>query len=249
MRSKRLFHNKFLYFQHAPPYTNLDEISPEKMVKPPFTGAPKHMCSVYYYWWAFLRESEDYIACCANDGVGPLSKLYDAFGDVRNSDFMAWWCDGGRDLFAEPGSVVEFLPDLPASHDNKNRVLVSIDLATDIDRIVSELRERLRDARAVRSDASSNNGSRAKYQVTGVPRLSALEWQLRVYRLRARYDQVTKVQIARQIGLLKENEIDIKARANSVSAQVSEYYSNAKRLMANITKGRFPDYSEDDLFS
>lgn len=249
MRIKRLFNNDYLYFQHAPPYTNLDKISPERMVKPPFSGAPKFMCSVYYYWWAFLRESDEYIACCASGGAGPLSKLYDDFGDVRGDNFMAWWSGGGRLLFAEPGSVIEFLPHLPERHDDKNRVLVSIDLATDIDRIVSELRDRLHDARAVRSANSPNSGSGARYQVVGLPRLSALEWQLRVYRLRGRYDQTTKVQIAREIGLLSEHQTDIKARANSISAQVSEYYSNAKRLMANITKGRFPDYSDEDLFS
>lgn len=40
MRSKRLFGNKVLYFQHSPPYTSLDTVSASKRLAPPFSTAP-----------------------------------------------------------------------------------------------------------------------------------------------------------------------------------------------------------------
>lgn len=50
--------------------------------------------SVYYWWWAYIKRNEDYLACCANGGKGKLAKLYDDFGDIRSDDFRAWW--GGK---------------------------------------------------------------------------------------------------------------------------------------------------------
>ncbi len=60
--------------------------------------------SVYYYWWAFLKRSKEYNACCESGGKGKLSKLYSDFGDVRGNDFKKWWNDSdkGVRLFAEP---------------------------------------------------------------------------------------------------------------------------------------------------
>ena len=60
--------------------------------------------SPYYWWWAYLRRNADYLACCANGGIGTLSKLYADFGDVRDDDFPSWWGRSrqrGAELFAE----------------------------------------------------------------------------------------------------------------------------------------------------
>lgn len=90
MYEKMLKGRKILYFRHAPPFTNLDDIS-ARDTQPPFEEAPGYQCSVFYYWWAFLRESKAYKECCDQNGAGPLADLYSYFGDVRDPDFMRWW--------------------------------------------------------------------------------------------------------------------------------------------------------------
>ena len=66
--------------------------------------------SVYFWWWAYLRQNERYLECCNSLGDGDLSQLYEIFGDVRGEDFRAWWkepiegIDRGAFLFAEPAT-------------------------------------------------------------------------------------------------------------------------------------------------
>ena len=64
--------------------------------------------SVYYWWWAYLKRSHEYLACCEAGGKGKLATLYKDFGDVRGDDFKAWWREGdrGATLFAEPAVEV-----------------------------------------------------------------------------------------------------------------------------------------------
>jgi hypothetical protein len=245
VRLKRLFGNEVLYFQHSPPYTSLDTVSASKRLSPPFTDAPDYMCSPYFYWWAFMREWDDYTQCCADGGKGALSHLYGDFGDLRglaDDDFMDWWKQGGRLLFCEPQDQgVEFLPYAPDKHDDENRALISVPLDGDLDRVIAEIRSGLgREMRARR--APRVTVSRAKYQVLASPRLSALDKQLRIYRFRAKYAEMTKVEIAYEVGMLKPT--DTSFNPESVTAQVSGYYKDACRAVANLVTGRFPDYSE-----
>ena len=253
MRSKRLFGNKVLYFQHSPPYTSLDTVSASKRLAPPFSDAPDYMCSPYFYWWAFMREWDAYIECCANGGTGPLSKFYEDFGDLRDledDDFMQWWKDGGRMLFCEPEDQgVEFLPAAPVYHDDENRVLISVPVSGDLDRIVAEIRNTLGKQMRCRRDPDAN-ASRAKYKVIGSPRLSLLEKQLRIYRLRDKYETTTKVELAYEIGMLKET--DTSFNPDTITAQVSTYYKEACNIVENLVTGRFPDDAKplksNDLF-
>ena len=253
MRSKRLFGNKVLYFQHSPPYTSLDTVSASKRLSPPFTNAPDYMCSPYFYWWAFMREWDAYSECCANGGTGPLSTLYEDFGDLRDledDDFMDWWKDGGRMLFCEPEEQgVEFLPAAPVHHDDENRVLISVPVSGDLDRIVAEIRSTLGKQMRGRRDPDAN-ASRAKYKVIGSPRLTMLEKQLRVYCLREKYATTTKVELAYEIGMLKET--DTRFNPDTITAQVSTYYKEACNIVENLVAGRFPDDTKslknNDLF-
>lgn len=256
MRSKRLFGNKVLYFQHSPPYTSLDTVSASKRLAPPFSDAPDYMCSPYFYWWAFMREWDAYIECCANGGTGPLAKLYDDFGDLRGLQdihFMDWWKEGGRLLFCEPEDQgVEFLPSAPVHHDDENRVLISVPVSGDLDRVLAEIRETLgKEMRRHREkDGADPNASRAKYKVIGSPRLSVLEKQLRIYRLRDRYKTTSKVNLAFESGIIKGDRSRI--NPDTVTAQVSGYYNDAGAIVENLVTGRFPDDTKplknNDLF-
>jgi hypothetical protein len=85
--------------------------------KHPTFGTIKHPkpksaweCSVYYWWWAYLRQNEHYLECCASGGKGQLAELFAKFGDVRGSNFRSWWkepvegIERGVYLFAEPAT-------------------------------------------------------------------------------------------------------------------------------------------------
>ena len=68
MYEKRLFNRRVLRFLYAPPFTKLDDVSEDEKPQAPYRDAPYYMRSVYYYWWAFLRENNEYIGCCNNGG-------------------------------------------------------------------------------------------------------------------------------------------------------------------------------------
>lgn len=62
-----------------------------RLPEPPYAKAPGWQCSVYYYWWEYLRRHDGYRITCANAGAGDYAALYKHFGDVHSSDFNTWW--------------------------------------------------------------------------------------------------------------------------------------------------------------
>ena len=47
--------------------------------------------SVYYWWYEYLKENDDYMECCQNNGAGLLSGLYKDFGNVYKLNAHDWW--------------------------------------------------------------------------------------------------------------------------------------------------------------
>lgn len=237
---KNLFTGQILYFRHAPPTTALDTASDSRPLSPPFSGAPRHMCSMYYFWWAFLRESEAYIACCENDGNGPLADIYRDFGDVRDEDFMKWWIGGGRLLFCEPlEDAVCIVRDLRDEHDPESRVLLSVPKDGDIDRIVAEVKTALGELRSRRRPTNEPD-SRARYKILSTAKLQSLYRELEIYKLKKAKPTMGNKEIAENLGI---GQTSRSYNPNSVIAAVSRYYTDACKLIANVEKGKFPDYS------
>ena len=87
-------------FSYAPPKLE-GEYYPYREPKPPYPDAPGWQCSVYFFWYEYLRRHEGYAECCRRGGQGECSALYEDFGDVHNTDFMSWW-QTHHELFAEP---------------------------------------------------------------------------------------------------------------------------------------------------
>ena len=52
---------RVLYYRYAPPETAPGEFRDETLPEKPYPGCKLHERSVFYYWWAFLRESEAYM--------------------------------------------------------------------------------------------------------------------------------------------------------------------------------------------
>ena len=246
---KNLFTGQILYFRYAPPFTSLDTASDSRRLSPPYVRAPNHECSMYFYWWAFLRENDAYIACCENGGEGPMADLYADFGDVRDDSFMDWWIDGGRLLFCEPlEDAATILHEIPRSHDGEKRVLISVPVDGDLDRITAEIRTAMGDYRRSRH-IDDMRESRARYQIMATAKLQSLYRQLRVYQMKKADSAIGNKAIADAIGI---GSVSGEYNPNSVIAAVSRYYSDACKLIHNVGKGRFPDYSEPteepDLF-
>lgn len=62
-----------------------------RLPKPPFEDAEGWRCSVYYFWWEYLRRHEVYRGTCQQHGEGEHAELYKWFGDVYEGDFHDWW--------------------------------------------------------------------------------------------------------------------------------------------------------------
>ena len=94
MASKRFWRERDLAayrnFPYAPPnYPGAPYRA--RLPQPPFEGAEDWQCSVYYYWWEYLRRHEGYWAACLAGGEGEHAALYRWFGNVHEGDFHDWW--------------------------------------------------------------------------------------------------------------------------------------------------------------
>lgn len=258
MYAKRLNGGDVLFFRNAPPLTSLD-VNVGKRPTEPYPKAEQHQCSVYYFWWAFLRENTVYMECCANGGSGPMAELYADFGDVRGADdrqnFMKWW-KRTRHLFSEPPEQkIEFFDEPPLDHDGRNRILLSLPITGDIDKTFTELRRKLgpvyRDARqrlrdTVRSGDTSDDGEKgisfARYPVAAKPVLTALYGYLRVWQELKLMSDAKPAEIADRAGILKSIS-GREEEPNRVRQRVQDYEKKAATLIANVGEGRFPDFN------
>jgi hypothetical protein len=132
--------NRSLRYIYCPPLSDMDRVDEGKLPKPPFECAPSYMRSVYYYWWAFLRENDEYIECCDKNGQGPCIGLYRDFGDIRSLDFWAWWSTVGYQLFHERDEMVALADPNSLDLDPKQEILVKVPLSLDIDTSLDQIR-------------------------------------------------------------------------------------------------------------
>jgi len=77
-------------FPSAPPPFAGAPYRPRPLMSP-FAGAERWKCSVYYFWWEYLRRHAGYRTTCANGGHGDFANLYNDFGDIHSTDFPTWW--------------------------------------------------------------------------------------------------------------------------------------------------------------
>ena len=240
MYKKALVNNSLLYFVHAPPQTDLDPVNP-RLPKAPYKGAPREHSSVYYYWWAFLQLNEGYIECCAKGGQGPFADVYSDFRDVRGDDFVEWWKQRGAYCFAEPQQreYVRVLDAPPETHDPENGALISVPLAADIEETLKSLRYELK-PRFDKYRENHGHFSCARYKVFAKPVLSSLDQILRVKKAKLTYPDMKHRELAEKAGLVMWDVQDVE----KINTMVSRNLKKADRLIANVVKGRFPDFSD-----
>ena len=90
--------NRRLHFAYAWPLKEQATRWQRACLPPPFPDAKPWQCSVYYYWWEYLRRHQGYKATCAAGGIGEFAQLYEDFGDVHSTDFWTWWRTHNRDI-------------------------------------------------------------------------------------------------------------------------------------------------------
>lgn len=252
-------------FVEAPPLFKDDENSSKRPQRP--KGLPDSHWSIFFYWWAFLRLNQDYLECCRNGGNGPLAELYQDFGDVRDGvrphkhsdpgqpidEFTEWWCDQGSSIFREPNKMPpEVLTEYP--HEVvlqfKSHAMIWVWLDSDIDYVMSEIRKILTPRIAAFRDTNWEN-ELPYYRVHGKYTLQSLDNTLRIWNAKRRLEQekpgqkilqpsifdAAKIEIGNVMGL---DAVEIEQKKGK---QVSEALSRARRLIANVGLGRFPDFS------
>lgn len=262
MYEKMLYGRKILYFRHAPPFTDLDDTS-ARDTQPPFDGAPGYQCSVFYYWWAFLRESKAYKECCDSNGEGPLTGLYAYFGDVRDSDFMRWWRFGGhkrgggqrtysgRRLFSEavrqPIRLVRSPSDIGA--DAGEYVTLSIPITNDLSRMTAEFQQLMRPIVEQRVREYGEPVSKPLFEVTSPnPSLKALHKVLVAWQTKEANPDLKRYDLADKLGITdsiegKRGDSDHEA---AVYSTLSRLLKKAEVLIRNVERGRFPDHTDYD---
>jgi hypothetical protein len=258
MYEKMLMGRRILYFRHAPPFTDLDDVS-SRDTQPPFENAPGFQCSVYYYWWAFLRESNAYKACCNSNGGGPLADIYSYFGDVRGSDFMRWWRFGGhqhgqvrkrysgRSLFSEavrhPMKVVISESDLAL--DRSDCVTLSIPITTDLSRMTAEFQQLMRPLVEDRIRQFGEPRNRALFEVTSSnPSLRALHKVLDAWQTKEAFPELKRYELAEKLGIAAkiDGARGNAAHESAVYTTLSRLLKKAEVLIRNVERGRFPDH-------
>lgn len=166
------------FFVFAPPLLGVRK-SKRKRIQIPFKGAASWQCSVYYYWWEYLRRHEGYKATCEAGGQGEYTALYADFGDVFASDFWTWWKTHGI-LFLEPlARELEVVKDGEVVVSDDNTLVIRVPLENKLSLNVQKFKTML-SAKQSRVKYARID-SQARYQVPITPRLSTLHRQLMLW--------------------------------------------------------------------
>jgi hypothetical protein len=219
--------------------------------------------SPYYWWWAYLRRNADYIACCERGGVGALAALYADFGDVRSDDFRSWWGapnNKGEYLFAEKPldlSVrkIDAASDLTKQWGcNVLFVAVNMDLGRrHLQKKFADLLQASHTGKRGRKSLQSAASS-ARYPLHRNFTQHSLKVMLDVYDAVLANDALPKEQrkplwaIGESLKLVPnamphkwDNLYDTRKKHATMTMTVSRYVKQARAIIANTTKGQFPN--------
>lgn len=233
--------NELFYFRHAPPH--LERAQPEDAYSgnrpaPPYIGAQGWKCSIYYYWWRFVREvpglREQILAADI-----PLGSIAYDFSHAFDCNFREWWGIQGRRLFCEPRTTGVRIETPPLSAEGLgDRAFFSIPLNGDLEQAMSELRHLLKPEMA--QFKAEQGPSRAHYPVFANPPLSSLHMIFTVWRARKERPDLTVFDLADFIdGKLGQVQNDAEMKAVK-SATISRYLGKAKVIIDYAGRGLFP---------
>jgi len=188
--------NRRLHFSHAWPLKNHPRDGKQRVI-PPFPNAEAWQCSVYYYWWEYLRRHEGYTETCARNGKGKYKKLYEDFGDVHATDFWTWWRTHNY-IFAEP-PIRQVKHAEPGERADTNTVILSVPLDTKLSLTAAQFKRLVRPL--LKEPPSAKTASKALYPVATKPILPSLHEHLLVWDARLSNPNAKDYELADLVGL------------------------------------------------
>jgi hypothetical protein len=229
-------------FLHVPPISRRGRDTPAR-VKVPYADAPRWQCSVYYFWWEFLRCHDGYrqrclsaVMDCAPD---PYAQLYADFGNVHQGTFLQWWNQRGETLFAEPMQrLVTRITDPKDMPNDPEIAVVTIPLTNSLRTSIRDIRRML----AAEVDALKQQGrSRALYPVVHRPVLSALWRTLSVYRAHQQYPHLRLYELAEQLQMsIPSGSAGVMENRRWQTNEIARHLRRAQRLIHHVALGVFP---------
>lgn len=240
---------EMLYFRYAPPLLerHVDyAVYPGKRPDAPYEGAVGWHCSIYYFWWAFLKENKDFREGRYADTDTLEGRVWRSFRGVGEMNFPNWWVEVGRFLFAEPragGIRIEKPPVDPQLIDD--RVLVSVPFNGDVERTLSEMRAVL--SKAFVEQGLSCGTSKARYPVRLNTSLTSLYRRYCVWRIRRDNPNLSLVEVGRKANLEPNGPIgDVDVRQAYVSS-ISRDLRHADHIISQVGRGLFPIMTPQQL--
>lgn len=236
---------RVLYFEHAPPqFGKCIDVPQSEYPLAPFPGAHLEQHSIYYWWWAFLRENRTYAEYCDAKGKGgPLPAIsaqmlavFEDFGEL-GADFKDWWQGRNKrlkfclQLEREIHHGQSFATDAD-TYGPSNRILISVPADGDPARVRAEV-QKLVDYYFPHRKTSGTRNPPPKYPVLmRRTRTTYLSQILLIHQL-----------VANQSKKLKNREIADALKLDWEDSQVIRAKRKAIRCIANVGEGRFPDFS------
>ena len=193
---------------------------------PPFKGAEPWQCSLYYFWFEYLKRHEGYRQTCLSGGKGKYAKLFEDFGDVHQLDFINWWRNTFH-LFEEPRAIRrvdrERILNSTDRSPNSSKLYFEVDLQHYHPRLVREFQEvawiyisemkfqaklKLQNAEENKASQNSSQGeilrsriSKALYPIYANPTLSSLCEHLKMWDIYVAHPDATAIKIAEIAGI------------------------------------------------
>jgi len=258
MYQKRLRNVEDVYFRYAPPQAFRNQNSLEKLPNPPFPGAAAWQCSVYYYWFLFMREFQLQTAKDEQDIIHllkvPVSEVPTVFGQVTDIGFLEWWIVRGRHLFCEPihdgvkalqHHEVENGVDLPSGKRTRSthdpHIYLQIPVHQDFDKSIEEVRHFLKQAKRVQQQSPKFRGDEtAALPVFTKPVLTALEKSYRALCWRNSDPNISLAEIAVKVGLASRADNKDTANRSANASLASRALKQAALLTEWAGRGVFP---------
>lgn len=255
-------YNQRTWFRVA--YPRAGELSKRRWrIKPPYPGAPRWKCNVFYYWWEFLRRNAEYRAYVSGQQGLPnpdFDRVRGDWGNIYGPDFEFWWGNHGAKLFGEPMPPRVHIfedgvkPDHPGPY-----VTVRIPLQLPYAKSDRQLRKLI--IPIIEAHQKKTPKSLAPYRVLGKPVLTALHAYLSVFDLREQYPDQPLAEIADMAGLefkatkpeekdglnpedraLLQQDWDVELRRRK-GQEAYRHLRIAKALIRNATDREWPRYT------
>ena len=224
-----------------------------RLPEPPYEGAPGWKCSVYYYWWEYLRRHAGYRATCEAGGKGEHGDLYGWFGNVHAKDFHTWWWEHLW-LFTFVSDANDIDLKKPY-HIECEGIFLHVGYSRSRTEMVNAVRDVIGKLRPDQIEGKIR--ALYRYYPSGRPRLRSLHEHLLVWDARQANPQASDADIADLAGLTGLDRYEAKTiaqlraqgdfvgdleRANRRAKQlaVQRHLRIAQQYIDNVVRGQFP---------